>query len=352
MDTDRLDDGRRMYHIGQRYAERFGATWLLPVHHLGEALAAFHAGQYDDALAALSTGEQVVAEVGTMTLAVWACSLGAHIAIDRDDLATATDRLAAAEQHLRDAGPGLGYDWLLWGQARLLEASGDIAGAAHALSAAWEMAAMLGLISQRRLIGPDLVSLLMAGGERDQARRIALALAEAAELSGGVPSLKATALRCQGVVDGDPVVIERAVAIAAACPQRVQYARTCEDAGHVMIKTGEEDRARELFTTAADVYHQATATRGERRVDAKLRELGVARGRRERRSRPTTGWDALTPTELKVSRMAAEGLTNPEIGRRLFISPRTVETHLSHVYAKLGMTSRVELAMVVAQRSQ
>ena len=106
-----------------------------------------------------------------------------------------------------------------------------------------------------------------------------------------------------------------------------------------------------MLTEAVDLYSTSGARRSERRVDAGLRQLGVARGSRKKRKRPTTGWDALTPTELEVSALAAEGLTNPEIGRRLFISPRTVETHLSHVYSKLGISSRVELAAESVGRS-
>ena len=61
-------------------------------------------------------------------------------------------------------------------------------------------------------------------------------------------------------------------------------------------------------------------------------------------------WDALTPAESKVVDLAAEGLTNPEIGARLFISPRTVSTHLEHAFRKLGVSSRVELASLAARR--
>lgn len=66
------------------------------------------------------------------------------------------------------------------------------------------------------------------------------------------------------------------------------------------------------------------------------------RGRGERK-RPTSGWPSLTPMERDVVRMVAEGLGNKDIGARLFISPRTVQSHLTHVYAKLGITSRVQL---------
>jgi len=73
----------------------------------------------------------------------------------------------------------------------------------------------------------------------------------------------------------------------------------------------------------------------------------VQRGRGERK-RPSSGWASLTPTELDVARLVGEGLANKEIGAKLLISPRTVETHLTHVYTKLGLNSRVQLAQKAA----
>ena len=74
------------------------------------------------------------------------------------------------------------------------------------------------------------------------------------------------------------------------------------------------------------------------------------RGRGERK-RPSNGWASLTPTELDVVRLVSEGLANKDIATRLFISPRTVATHLTHVYTKLGLTSRVQLAQEAARRA-
>jgi DNA-binding CsgD family transcriptional regulator len=74
------------------------------------------------------------------------------------------------------------------------------------------------------------------------------------------------------------------------------------------------------------------------------------RGRGERK-RPTSGWASLTPTERDVVRLVSDGLANNDIATRLFVSPRTVQTHLTHVYTKLGLTSRVQLAQEAARHA-
>jgi len=66
------------------------------------------------------------------------------------------------------------------------------------------------------------------------------------------------------------------------------------------------------------------------------------------RKRPATGWASLTPAELEVVRLVGEGLRNDAIARRLFIAPGTVKVHLTHIFAKLGITTRAELAAQAA----
>jgi DNA-binding CsgD family transcriptional regulator len=77
--------------------------------------------------------------------------------------------------------------------------------------------------------------------------------------------------------------------------------------------------------------------------------IAYAQRGRGQRKRPTAGWESLTPTERDVVRLVSEGLTNNDIATRLFVSPRTVQTHLTHVYTKLGLTSRVQLAQEAAR---
>ena len=109
----------------------------------------------------------------------------------------------------------------------------------------------------------------------------------------------------------------------------------------------------------ADVEREVRATLGDdafATADAEGRALSLeeaveyARRAHGKRRRPGRGWDSLTPTELEVVRHAAAGLTNPQIGERMFISRATVKAHLSHVFPKLGISSRSELAAEAARR--
>jgi DNA-binding CsgD family transcriptional regulator len=80
-----------------------------------------------------------------------------------------------------------------------------------------------------------------------------------------------------------------------------------------------------------------------RRLDARLRVFGIRRGRAGRRGAPASGWAALSPTELAIARLMTEGRSNPDIAVELMMSRRTVQTHVSHILAKLGVRSRAEL---------
>lgn len=96
-----------------------------------------------------------------------------------------------------------------------------------------------------------------------------------------------------------------------------------------------------------DDYEARYAEGSELSLDEAI--AGVMRGRGPR-NRPSAGWGGLTPTEIEVVRLVREGLSNPEIGERLFITRATVKTHLSHVYAKVGVANRTSLASLAAER--
>jgi predicted ATPase/class 3 adenylate cyclase/DNA-binding CsgD family transcriptional regulator len=186
---------------------------------------------------------------------------------------------------------------------------------------------------------------VIAQGEPDQAERDAHdALVCATELEShlGVPDV----LECLAVLAGDGASHREAARLLGA-------------AEAVRLRTGEV-----RFKIYDAGYDASVATlrdaMGENGFDcawaegaALSTEEAIAyaqRGRGERR-RPASGWASLTPAERDVVRLVSEGLGNKDIATRLFISPRTVQTHLTHVYTKLGLTSRVQLAQEAARHA-
>ena len=130
----------------------------------------------------------------------------------------------------------------------------------------------------------------------------------------------------------------------------IHLAAACEDAGVALGRIGKTGEAVALLNEAVAAYERLDAVRDVDRIQPALRRLGVRRPRRAAR-RPAFGWDSLTPTELQVVDLAVTGLTNREIAERLFVSRRTVATHLEHVFQKLGHGNRVELTADVARRA-
>ena len=159
--------------------------------------------------------------------------------------------------------------------------------------------------------------------------------------------MRSLALRCQGLVDGEVEPMIEAVALARRAPLLIEHAGACEDAARLLAHGGRRDEAAALLAEALERYEQAGADAWAGRVRAQLRALGVRPGPRGPRHRPADGWESLTATERAVSLLVAEGLTNGAVARRLYISPHTVNTHLRHVFAKLGVSNRVALAAVV-----
>jgi len=165
-----------------------------------------------------------------------------------------------------------------------------------------------------------------------------------------VPWLRGTALRCQGLAENDAHALVAAVDAYAEASRPLLRALASEDAATALVKQGDIRRARPLLDQTIAIYERLDAARDLARANAVLRLAGVRRGVRGPRQRPQFGWPSLTPTERTVVALVADGLSNPQIGERLFISRRTVQTHLVHVFAKLGISSRAQLAAQVARR--
>jgi DNA-binding CsgD family transcriptional regulator len=339
---DRLDDASATIERGRRAAEALGIADALPVYHYQAALVAFVRGQLDDALAELATRAQL-AEQTDIGWHLSAESLYALIALHRDDLAAAERSVAAAEQEAAAGAPPFGMDLMVLARALLLEAAGDAAPALAPLAATFAAAPTF-----QPAIGPDLARLAAAAGEPEAAAGVPEALERIAGANPGARSLRAAALRARGLLEPDPDALVSAHELMLGTGRTLECARAAEDAAAAL---NGDRRALDLLARARDAYERAGAIRDLARVDAAQRALGIRRGVGGPRRRPSSGWEALTETELKVVRLVAERLTNPEIAERMFISRRTVQTHVSHALAKLGVDSRRALAAEAARRA-
>ena len=184
--------------------------------------------------------------------------------------------------------------------------------------------------------------------EDDELARLALSNSRRrAELNPGVTSIAATAAQVRGLIEPNITDLQEAVDLFARTPRRLELATALEDLGRAVIATDRE-AAVEVLGHSLALYTDIGATWDSGRVRSRLRSLGVRR-RLVTSGPEARGWEALTASELAVVRLVTEGLTNREVAERLFVSPHTVNSHLRHVFTKLRINSRVELARLVQQ---
>jgi len=193
------------------------------------------------------------------------------------------------------------------------------------------------------VIGADLVRLALAADDPGRARDVTAAVTSVASRN-EVPWITGAALRCQGLAADDAGILDAAVSAYARGSHQLELALAAEDAGTAFARQGNVARACQLLDQAITIYERLDAARDLARAEAALRQVGIRRGRHVTHRRAQSGWQSLTPSEQAVVDLVAEGLSNPQIGQRLFVSRRTVQTHLAHVFAKLHITSRTQLA--------
>jgi DNA-binding CsgD family transcriptional regulator len=124
-----------------------------------------------------------------------------------------------------------------------------------------------------------------------------------------------------------------------------------EQAGACFARHSRVDEAKRFFEGALETFEALDAQRLVARSKKAMRSFGIKRGVRGKRRRPKIGWEALTDAEQRVVSLAASGLTNPQIAEKLYLSRYTVQTHLKNIFAKLDISSRMELAALASRYS-
>lgn len=343
---DRLDEAAVALARARERAERRGDAASLLLIHGAQAGLHFFAGRPDDAASEVEAALALASETGGEAMTLLCHALAARFALGRGELSATEEHLAAAHELLAVGGHLFGVDVLLWTQAAVFETQGEPASALALLTRVWDETEGMRYLLQYRNFGPELVRLARSAGDLERASRVAAAMEEVAGRSSSVTAT-AAALLARGLAADDAAVLVDAVTHYRRSPRRIELAMACEEAAAALSAAGDSDQAVQLLDEAAEIYADAGAARLLARVDAALRACGAPR-RRSGPAQATHGWKSLSPKEREVVVLVAEGLSNPEIGKRLFISRRTVETHLSHVFRKLGVSNRAQLAAAAA----
>jgi DNA-binding CsgD family transcriptional regulator/DNA-binding Lrp family transcriptional regulator len=195
-----------------------------------------------------------------------------------------------------------------------------------------------------------MVRMALAVGDRELAESAVADANRRAAFSPAVASLAAIAAHARGLLDGDIDELSTAVKLFERSPRSLANAAAWEDLAVAHQRQGAADAAINALTEALVLFVRAGATQDAARVRSGLRSLGVRR-RVTTADKPVTGWAAMTKSELAVAELVVNGLTNREIGERLFVSPHTVNTHLRHAFEKLQVNSRVDLTRLATERN-
>lgn len=295
-------------------------------------------GDWDDALVHL---DGIDAEFRSNRANLNPPAVGALIALHRGDREAAAAWLAAAGTDFAEL-TRLPTNWRLAAAWSLdAEAAGEPGQALDRLSGLLAQSHIPGQRTRQELM-PHLVRLALSVGDRALADT-AVALCQADADADPQADRIAAARCCQALRDGDADGLLAAAHRYAEHGWPLQRALALEEAAVVLAQENEPGRARTAFTDALNVYNGLGATWDLRRVEARLRPFGIRRGPRSLRRRPATGWAALTPAEARVAKLVARGMSNPDVADELFLSRRTVQTHVSNILAKLRLRSRIEI---------
>lgn len=367
---------------------------LCPLAHTNEtALAHAYAGMYnanllavvgrlDDATAQVAQGiGQAGREGNAMTLALWAVFSGlVHLAAGRlpaardateslpspqrtgatehdvlrtvilAEVAAHTDDRNLLQQMVNDArdahstgSPGIrrGSAYVL---ARAAWQRDDIHDAMHWLGDVILLATPFFPHALTRLIlGARVAS---AAGDAGLRARVLQATEVLERERPAVPLFAAVAGYARGILEHDAQALVAAAELLHSSPRPLLYASAAEDAGAELARAQRNAEAVDQLNAAFDTYTECGATADARRVGRTLRGLGVER-RIVNHPRAKAGWDSLTDSEVTVVQLIAEGSTNRAVAQQLHLSPHTVKTHVRHAFAKLGITSRAQLAQLM-----
>jgi len=320
-----LDRARRL--SAERHAE-----WVDPIFGFVAGGIAFTAGDWDGAVAELDAALERAEETDNGWISV-PVGLRSYIDAHRGSAGPARARL----ESFRHRGLPLVYgdDRPGWAELAVLEAEGAVREACTLARTLWSAAR--GHPGRGTAdLAPDVTRVALTGMDRR--------LADQVSEESPVLCPPEVAALVRGMIAADPAAIDAAAAELAAAGRLTAETFAREELACAAAAAGDRDRAAAALDAALAGYQRMGAVPDRDRAMGRLRALGLRRSSRDAHRAADFGWASLTATENRIAALVRDGLTNREIGTRLFVSPRTVQTHVSHILQKTGLRSRVEIA--------
>jgi DNA-binding CsgD family transcriptional regulator/tetratricopeptide (TPR) repeat protein len=341
---DRHDEALAAARQARALADQVGTVVRLGQAHSALGNLLFDTGRWDEALAEVESLQEDLKEA-----AAACCDLGiaAVICFHRGDFAAARHHLAEAVPHAEQIGNRI-VGPLAVARSLDREFAGFPAEALSVLTAGFgdsteELDEIEDLLA-------DAVRLATLVGDLSTAEALAgHAYALAAESE--IPHRQAGALYCRGLLDHDADRLLEAAELYRLASRPLLAAKALEAAAGQFVVIDDRGQARAAFTRAAEMYSSLGAVADVAGLQTRFRAHGIRRGPHSKHRNTRSGWDSLTPTETKIAALVETGLSNPEIAAKLFLSPRTVATHVSHILKKLDVNSRIDIAREAALRT-
>ncbi len=320
--------------------------WSTPLLQFFRAITLYRRGEWDDALAEVDAGFVAAEEADFSMVSFWPFSVAALIACARND--TVAARRWIDDGFANGSTTDMGREWLAMAAAVVADVGGDSSRAVWIVEQILNGVQRLDAPALLMNGGPDLIDLSLRAGRADLAER---ATAELAALTKRTSSPIAEALHswAVGLTGGDASRIEAAADQLTFQRRQPEAAKAWHHAALRWADRDDAERARRSASLAFEIDDRLGADGWHRRLRADLAARGVVMRPRRAPRRPRTGWESLTDSERTVVHLVSDGLTNSQIAERLYISRRTVESHLARVYTKVGLTSRAQLIAHVAR---
>ncbi|MEU9633575.1 LuxR C-terminal-related transcriptional regulator [Streptomyces tendae] len=332
-----------LYHPEDPNTSLFGPAIYPARLSLARSHLAFMAGDLDVAVAMI---EQVLAHAeGSNQLRVASRLILTLVALRRVDVNAASSHMQMIADDAFMGRLKLLAGQCAWANAQLREAQRGVEGVAPFV----EELVDFGPVSRNVFLSqsaaaPWLVRLALKTDQKEMAQQAVKIAQKLAEMNPRHQVLAASALHANGLFEQNLADLRRA---ADAQPHPWAQASAMEDIGKLLAsERSQRDQAIEILERSADTYISAGGPGDVLRIKKRLWDLGVKHHQSRWRTTPQRAIKDLTETEIKVAQLVAQGMTNTQTAKYLFLSPHTVAYHLKKIFPKLGVSSRVGLARV------